>query len=131
VGRIQKEMRVCQSLRRSTDSRESPHAAILDEVLAIAKETGTSATQVALAWVLEKARRSTTAIVPIIGPRNREQLDGNLRALSVTLDPEQFVRLEKVSEVSLGVPHEVNKSTATKMARGIPEIIDFPGSRAA
>jgi len=33
--------------------------------------------------------------------------------------------LEKVSEVSLGVPHEVHKSTAARMAGGKPKLLDW------
>jgi len=100
--------------------------AILDAVLAVAAETGTSAAQIAIAWLLHKARRSATTMIPILGPRTREQLDGNLGALAVTLLPDQYARLEQVSEVSLGVPHEVNKKTAARMAGGHPELLDLP-----
>jgi aryl-alcohol dehydrogenase-like predicted oxidoreductase len=106
--------------------RTARETAILDTVLAIAEETGTSAAQIAIAWLLQKARRSATTMIPIIGPRTREQLDGNVGALAVTLLPDQFALLEKVSEVSLGVPHEVNKSTAQRMAGGDPELLDLP-----
>lgn len=105
--------------------------AILDAVLGVAEETGTSAAHIAIAWVLQKARRSATTMIPIIGPRTREQLDGNLRALAVTLSSDQFCCLEKVSEVSLGVPHEINKATFGRMTGGHPELLDLPTSPVA
>jgi aryl-alcohol dehydrogenase-like predicted oxidoreductase len=105
--------------------------AILDTVLAVTEETGIQAAQIAVAWLLYKARRSAAAMIPIIGPRTREQLDDNLAALAVTLSTEQFARLENVSEVPLGVPHEVNRSTAARMAGGIPDPLDLPTSPVA
>lgn len=47
---------------------------------------------VALAWVLENA--AVTA--PIIGPRTRQQLDGALRALELTLDVEIMRKLDEL-----------------------------------
>ena len=50
----------------------------------------------------------TTSFVPIIGPRTLAQLDDYLGALDVTLTAEQYARLDAVSAVPLGVPHEVS-----------------------
>jgi aryl-alcohol dehydrogenase-like predicted oxidoreductase len=80
--------------------------AVVDTVLAIAEEIGATPAQVAVAWVRERAARSTTALVPIIGPRDLTQLDSYLSALDVQLTPEQLARLSDVSAVPLGVPHE-------------------------
>jgi aryl-alcohol dehydrogenase-like predicted oxidoreductase len=126
-GRLQAFGAQSPIVHAEESARES---AVLNEVLAIAEETATSATQISIAWLLHKARQFATVMVPIIGPRNRRQLAENLRALSVTLTPEQFARLEKISEVSLGVPHEVNRSTAARMAGGIPELLDVSASPA-
>ncbi|MGW6755861.1 aldo/keto reductase [Streptomyces sp. NPDC055006] len=87
----------------STDQK----TAIIDAVLAIAEETGVTPAQVAVAWVRERAARSATSLVPIIGPRNLTQLDSYLGALDVQLTPQQFARLTDVSAVPLGAPHEV------------------------
>ncbi|MGW6143987.1 aldo/keto reductase [Streptomyces sp. NPDC055140] len=86
----------------STDQK----TAIIDAVLAIAEETGVTPAQVAVAWVRERAARSATSLVPIIGPRNLTQLDSYLGALDVQLTPQQFARLTDVSAVPLGAPHE-------------------------
>jgi aryl-alcohol dehydrogenase-like predicted oxidoreductase len=45
--------------------------------------------------------------LPVIGPRTVEQLDDYLSALDVSLSPVQASRLERVSAVAPGVPHEV------------------------
>jgi aryl-alcohol dehydrogenase-like predicted oxidoreductase len=82
--------------------------AIVDAVLAIADETGASASQVSMAWMRERAGRATTAVVPIIGPRSVTQLDDYLGALDLTLTADQLARLDEVSGIPLGVPHEVS-----------------------
>ena len=63
--------------------------------------------QVAIAWLRERGARSTTSLMPIIGPRNVAQLDDYLGALDVELTREQSARLDAVSASALGVPHEV------------------------
>ena len=64
-------------------------------------------THVAIAWLREKARRSTTALIPILGSRTRAQFDATLGALKVQLSADQVARLDNVSAVPLGVPHEM------------------------
>ena len=55
-------------------------------MLAIAEEIGVTPAQVAMAWLRERAARSATTLVPIIGPRNLAQLDDYLGALDVDTD---------------------------------------------
>jgi len=81
--------------------------AVLDTLLAVASELEATPTHVAIAWLREKARRSTTALIPILGSRTREQFDATLGALKVQLSAEQVTRLDKASAVALGVPHEM------------------------
>jgi aryl-alcohol dehydrogenase-like predicted oxidoreductase len=100
--------------------------AILDAVLAIAKEAGASPTEVAIAWLVHSAAKSTTSLIPILGPRTREQLDGTLGALEVKLSPEQIARLDETSAVPLGTPHEQIKSSASRIAGGKPELLHMP-----
>jgi len=89
-----------------TDTDDPVKAATVDTVLDVASEIGVPAAQVAVAWVLERARRSTTGVVPIIGPRTVEQLDSYLAALDVRLDDSHYQRLDKVSRIRLGAPFE-------------------------
>jgi aryl-alcohol dehydrogenase-like predicted oxidoreductase len=74
--------------------------AVLDEVLAVAKETGATPAQVSVAWLLERAARSATALVPVIGPRSTAQLREYLGARQVTLSAGQLGRLAGVSAVA-------------------------------
>lgn len=80
--------------------------ALLDSLLAVAAELAASPTHVAIAWLREKAKRSTTALIPILGSRTREQLDATLGALEVQLSAEQLARQDGGSAVAMGVPHE-------------------------
>jgi diketogulonate reductase-like aldo/keto reductase len=57
---------------------------------------------VAIAWL----RQQPGVIVPILGARKVEQLKDNLGALNVTLSSEQLARLDAVSQVDLGFPHD-------------------------
>jgi aryl-alcohol dehydrogenase-like predicted oxidoreductase len=80
-------------------------AATVSAVLEGADELGVPAAQVAVAWLLERARRSPTGVVPIIGPRTVEQLDDYVAALDVDLGTEFYERLDAVSRIDLGQPH--------------------------
>jgi aryl-alcohol dehydrogenase-like predicted oxidoreductase len=73
---------------------------ILDSLEAIAGETNSNAGRVAIAWV------SAKGIIPIIGPRTREQLDDNLAAATVQLSDDHIRRLDEVSAIPLGYPHD-------------------------
>jgi diketogulonate reductase-like aldo/keto reductase len=44
-------------------------------------------------------------IVPLIGARNLKQLEDNLGVLDVSLTEDQISRLNEVSEMDLGFPH--------------------------
>jgi aryl-alcohol dehydrogenase-like predicted oxidoreductase len=79
---------------------EATHA-IVREVVAVGKELGVSAAQVALAWL----RYCPVPVIPIIGARKLSQFEDNIRSLNVTLSPEQLQRLDKITAVSRGFPH--------------------------
>src|SRR4029077_1220145 len=76
--------------------------AIVLEVAAIAKEIGRSSAQVALAWLRHRA----TPVIPIIGARKIEQLKDNISSLEVQLSTDQLSRLNEVSKIEMGFPHD-------------------------
>ncbi|MCK8688109.1 aldo/keto reductase, partial [Pseudomonas umsongensis] len=49
--------------------KSARETALLDTLLAVATELGASPTHVAIAWLREQARRSTTTLIPILGSR--------------------------------------------------------------
>lgn len=77
-------------------------AAIAGEVSAVAKEVGRSPAQVALAWL----RHRDVPAIPILGARRFEQFKDNLACLDLHLDAAQLKRLDEVSRIPLGFPHE-------------------------
>ena len=91
-------------------------SATVDAVLAVADERGISPAQLAVAWLLERARRSSTGVVPVIGPRSVQQLDDYLAALSIEIDAPTYDRLDQVSRVDLGEPY--NKLAENDAPRG-------------
>ena len=100
---------------------------ILDTVIAVAEEVGATPGQVAIAWVKSKGS------LPIIGPRNREQLEDNLKAASLSLSAEQVARLDDVSAIAPIFPHGVvgNRETQQRMAGGKLDQLDFPARSVA
>ena len=76
---------------------------VIDELLAVAKETDKTPAQVALNWVLN--RPGITA--PIIGMRTMAHLEDNLGAIGWTLSPEQVKRLDQASDLPLPYPYDL------------------------
>jgi aryl-alcohol dehydrogenase-like predicted oxidoreductase len=96
---------------------ESTHAPVR-EIVAVGKELGVSAAQVALAWL----RARPVPVIPIIGARKLAQIEDNIRSLEVTLSTAQLERLDKATAVSLGFPHDF-------LALGPVRAITFGGLR--
>jgi aryl-alcohol dehydrogenase-like predicted oxidoreductase len=106
--------------------KTSRETAVLDAVLAVAGETGARPEEIAVAWLLERAARSTTALIPILGPRTRAQLDSTLGALDVQLTREQVARLDEASAIALGVPHEQLAKSFERINGGAGAQLDLP-----
>jgi aryl-alcohol dehydrogenase-like predicted oxidoreductase len=87
--------------RYSDDARRK---AIIDAVEQVAKETGRSPAEVAIAWLLSQN------VIPIIGARRLDQFEDNMAAATLTLTPEQLRKLDGVSKVELGFPHDMVNS---------------------
>ena len=89
--------------------------AIAAEVDRVAAEVERSSSQVAIAWVRQKSR----VVIPIIGARKHEQLLDNLKAADLTLSAEQMQRLDAVSAIQLGFPHDfLSSDSIRKVAYG-------------
>jgi aryl-alcohol dehydrogenase-like predicted oxidoreductase len=80
---------------------------VIDTVAAIAGELESTSAAVALAWLL--ARPQT--VVPIVGARRLQHLEGNLAGLEVKLSTEHLRVLDEVSAPRLNYPAEVNGAT--------------------
>ncbi|MEI9995033.1 MAG: aldo/keto reductase [Rhizomicrobium sp.] len=82
--------------------------AILDVLIAVAKDTGVTPGEIAIAWVAAKGS------LPIIGPRTLAQLESNLGATKFTLSPGQVARLDEVSAIPAIFPHTVLDDPGTR-----------------
>ncbi|MGW0190051.1 aldo/keto reductase [Streptomyces sp. NPDC003362] len=83
----------------AADAREE---AVVTAVVEIAEQGGWSPAQVALAWLLGRPGN----VVPIVAATKESQLADNLGALDVRLDADAVARLDEVSAVPLGFPHD-------------------------
>ena len=83
---------------------------IADVVREVGDEVGHSPAQVALAWTLLDSAVTST----IMGVRTLAQLEDNLGALDVALTDDQRARLDAVSAVDLGFPHDMLRRPMTR-----------------
>jgi len=74
---------------------------VIDTLLAVVEETGKSAAQVALNWLLG----SPGVTAPIIGARNMTQLEDNLGAAGWALSDDQMAKLTAASDTRPPYPH--------------------------
>ena len=119
--------RLKTALKTLVHTESTPQkTAVLDAVLAVADETGARAEAVAVAWLLDKATRSRTSLIPILGPRTREQLDATLGALDLRLSTEQVARLDEASAIALGVPHEQLANSFERIHGKDAALLDLP-----
>jgi aryl-alcohol dehydrogenase-like predicted oxidoreductase len=81
---------------------------IVEALIDIAARHEASAAQVALAWLM--GRPGVTSV--IIGARTDEQLEVNLKAVRLTLTPEERARLDATSEPPLLYPYWHQMNTA-------------------
>ncbi len=79
--------------------------AIADEMVKVASEIGCSPAQVAINWV----RQQPGVIIPIIGARTEAQIRENITCLDHPIPPELLNRLDEISKIELGFPHDFLK----------------------
>jgi len=91
-------------------------------VIEMADQIGCTPSQVAVSWT----RQQPGVVIPIIGARNTEQLEDNLRALDVVLTEQQLAELGEVSKIELGFPHDFLGSEQIRdiVYGGTQELID-------
>ena len=89
---------------------------IAGEVKAVAEELGRTSAQVAIAWTMGRGNHGT---IPIVGARTAVQLEESLGAVDVVFTPEQLHRLDVISRVDLGFPHDfLARPSMTRTLRG-------------
>ncbi|MDS7597765.1 aldo/keto reductase [Agrobacterium tumefaciens] len=88
------------------DESDARKTATVDALLSLADQIGVSPGQIAIAWV------KTKGVLPIIGPRTAAQIDDNVGADTLTLEPDQILQLDAASSIDLGFPHQMLADTA-------------------
>ncbi len=98
-------------------------------VVAVAEELGCTPAQVALAW----ARQQPGLVIPILGARDLEQFRDNLGTLEVRLAEEHLRRLDEVSRMDLGFPHNFlsQPRIVDLLHGGMQDRIDLPEKKSA
>lgn len=76
--------------------------AITREVVSIAQELNVSPSQVAINW----ARQKDQIVIPIVGARKAGQMEDCLRAADFVLSEAHILRLNAISAIELGFPHD-------------------------
>jgi aryl-alcohol dehydrogenase-like predicted oxidoreductase len=76
--------------------------AIARAVVEVAAAVGKSPAQVALNWLC----RQPGVVIPIVGARRMSQLKDNLGSVEFSLDEEHVQKLNDVSRIELGFPHD-------------------------
>jgi aryl-alcohol dehydrogenase-like predicted oxidoreductase len=94
------------------------HAAILAELLAVARDLGRSPAQVAVRWVLQQPQVTSA----IVGARTTDQLSDTLAAASWRLPDDMLGRLDKVS----AVPHRYPRAMEDTMAKRRDRAVRMP-----
>jgi aryl-alcohol dehydrogenase-like predicted oxidoreductase len=97
---------------------------VADVVKQVADELGRPPAQVALAWTL--LHPAVTS--PLLGVRTLGQLEANLAALEITFSDDQVRRLDEVSRIEMGFPHEfLSGQVGMQMLGGVK--VPVPGWR--
>ena len=87
---------------------------VIDAMIQIAQETGSTPARVALAWVQNRPGITST----IIGARTLAQLEDNLAALDLKLTPGQAAKLEQLTTPRLNFPFDFVKRAAAFSSSG-------------
>lgn len=104
------------------DPHGSTAGPVIEAVVTMAAELGVPPAQLALAWL----RHREVHVVPIVGAASLAQLRDNLGCLRLALTAGQVARLDEVSAVPLGYPHNYLASPMARSYRsgGMFERID-------
>src|SRR5690606_38602300 len=94
------------------DSHRKREDAVVRTVVEIAREGGWTPAQVAVAWLLHRPG----TVIPLFGATSERQVTDVLGAAGVRLDAEQLARLDEVSRVPLGFPHDFLNEEAVRNA---------------
>ena len=87
---------------------------IAEEVVNIAEEIKRTPSQVALNWIRQSKKIFWNKIIPIIGAKNLAQINDNLACMEFVLSDDHIRRLDEVSKIELGFPHDFLSTDAIR-----------------
>ena len=82
--------------------REGKIADVAGTVVECAREMGCTPGQLAIAWIRERS----PLLIPLVGARTVEQLEDTLKSADLAIPSELMARLDRVSGIELGFPHD-------------------------
>ncbi|MGO9600667.1 MAG: aldo/keto reductase [Isosphaeraceae bacterium] len=101
-GKAETDARMNSEMMKGFSRADERTRAIVAEVQAVARQLGKPPAQVALGWL----RHRPIPVIPIVGARRLAQFQDNLSCLDLKLDASQLERLDSVSQIEPGFPHE-------------------------
>jgi aryl-alcohol dehydrogenase-like predicted oxidoreductase len=101
-GSAEKDQAVTKRLFMNGRFMTEGNFAIAQVVQQVAEQIGRRPSQVALNWL----RHRDAVVIPIVGARTLDQLNENLGCLDFDLDAEHLAKLDEVSRIQLGYPHD-------------------------
>lgn len=97
---------------KATSSRLNDRStAITQAVVEVAEEMGVSPGNVALRWTMQQG----FSCIPIVGATKLAQLEENLKVCDIVLSPAHLAKLDAVSSIPMGFPHEFFEEAAVRM----------------
>jgi aryl-alcohol dehydrogenase-like predicted oxidoreductase len=109
--------------RNRGDGLDARKLSISVAVQEIARDIGRTPAQVALNWLAEQPAVASV----LLGARKVEQLRDTLDCLAFTLDPEHRARLDTVSRIAYGFPHDMLTSPDVGRLIGGKTEVEWPG----
>ena len=82
--------------------RNEQNNSIAAEVVSVANELEVTPAQVAINW----SRQRNQQVVPIVGATSVAQLEDSLGSNDFTIPEEMMAKLNEISQVALGYPHD-------------------------
>jgi aryl-alcohol dehydrogenase-like predicted oxidoreductase len=102
TGKYLDEASAAGRVQPTADRRNERNTIIARAVVDIAREIGRSPSQVAVNWLRHRDYTS----IPIVGARTATQLEDTMGCLDFTLEPAARARLDEVSAIAPGFPHD-------------------------
>ena len=87
---------------------------IAEEVVNISQEIKRTPSQVALNWIRQSKKIFRNKIIPIIGAKNLVQINDNLSCMEFVLSDDHIERLNEISKIELGFPHDFLSTDAIR-----------------